>query len=410
MVAVPIVGVVLLTGLAFVNADWATGATISAVIAIILVILLGIATGMRVASGMLKSTNPHRRAQIIGTALLALLFLLYSGLGISQQSNLHLMQGRYLEGQRKWPAAIAQYQAGGEKSSSSVDVARTYNEWGEALAQQQNYEGAVASFSAVITNYQQVAKEFNLAKASIIVAYQNWADQAFQQQDYAGVVAHYNALLSLAYCDTNCSQKALSKNATAYYLLAEQQLAQQHYIQAVDAYQALSSRFPRAPETREIHAHYAQALWGKGQQILQSACPDALSAYRLLAKLFSDTNEGRRAAAVLKKPVQVKGHFTQSIPGSPYHPTAYLVRGLVVGIQQYQFPPLLAHAPSATIHSDGSFSFSSVSQGTYELVWSSDNTLHFYYAYSGKQVLYVAHPGPLCAYDLGDINQDIPTN
>ncbi|HVU68358.1 MAG TPA: hypothetical protein VHD63_14565 [Ktedonobacteraceae bacterium] len=406
----PLAGAALLAGLVFLNTDWATGATIAAMVAIMLAILLGIATGVRVALGLLQATNPRRRSQMLSTALLVLLLLLVSGLGIGQQNNLHLMQGHYLEGHQSWAAAIQAYQAGGERSSSSADVARTYVEWGQAQIKQQDYAGAVTSFQTVLTHYQPVTGAVKQARTGLITAYLGWADQAARQQNYAGAVAHYNALLSLTFCDAPCARQASSKNATAYYHLAEQQLTQQHYIQAVDAYQTLATRFPDAPEAGQIHAHYAQALWGKGQQLLQSACADALAAYRLLTSQFADTAEGKQAASALTKPVPVKGRFTQPVPGSPYRPAAYLVQGLVVGIQQYQFPPLLAHAPEASIQGDGTFTFASVPQGTYELVWSSDNALHFYYSYSGKQVLYVAHVGPLCAFDYGDINQAIPVN
>ncbi len=404
-----VVGVLLLFGLIFLHSDWATGTIIAGIVALVLAILLGIAAGVRVALGMLKTANTHRRAQVINTVLLILLLLLFSGIGLSQQSRLHLVQGRYLENQQNWSVAIQEYQTAGERSSASVDVARTYNAWGEAQSKQQQYAGAVTSFTAVIKNYQDTANEFKRAQTDILVAYLAWADQASQRQDYAGATAHYNALLALIFCDTNnCANFARPKDATAYYHLAEQLLAQHQYTQAVDAYQILTSRFPKAPEVGQIHAHYAQALWGKGQQQLNTTCSSALATYRLLAQLFADTREGQQAAGALMKTVVVKGHFTQSVPGAPYHPTAFLVQGLTADIQQYQFSPLLAHAPTATIHSDGSFTFSGVPPGTYELVWSSD-TLHYYYSYSGKRVFYVAKVGSLCAFDYGAVNQAIPT-
>lgn len=383
---------------------------VASIVAITLAILLGIAAGVRVALGMLQATNQRRRAQLISIALLMLLLLLFSGLGLSQQNGLHLAQGRYLESQQNWPLAIKEYQEGGERSSFSLDVARTYNEWGEAQMSQQQFEGAVTSFSIVIEDYQGASAEFTRAKTQIVSAYLNWGEQASQQQDYAGATAHYNDLLSLVFCRGNdCMKQASARDATAYYHLAEQQLVHQRYKQAVDAYQTLKLRFPQAPEVAQTHAHYAQALWGLGQQQLSSSCSDALGNYRLLATLFADTSEGQQAASALRQPVPVQGHFTQSVPGAPYHPTAYLVQGLVAGMQQYQFPALLAHAPVAPIQSDGSFTFAPIPQGTYELVWSSDSALHYYYAYNGKQVLYVAQVGPLCAFNYGDINQAIPT-
>jgi tetratricopeptide (TPR) repeat protein len=407
----PVAGMLLLLSLVFFNPDWATGAMISGLLAIILAILLVIGACVRVALGMLSENNPRRRVQVASAISLVLLLLLFSGMGLSQQNGLHLAQARYLEAHQSWSTAIAEYQAAGENTGSAVDVARTYDEWGEAQNKQQEYAGAVTSFSIVLEHYQQDQSELSRARSGIIAAYLGWAGQAAQQQDYAGATAHYNALLALAFCSSaaNCAPAAQSRDATAYYHLGEQMLARRQYVQAVNAYQTLTARFPNAPESGQIHAHYAQALWGQGQQQLSSACSNALSTYRLLARSFADTSEGKQAAIALTKPVPLKGRFTQSVPGSPYHPTAYLVKGLTVGIQQYQFPPLLEKAPAATIHSDGTFSFASVPRGTYELVWSSDNTLHFYYAYSGKQVLYIAHVGPLCTFDYGAINEAIPT-
>jgi tetratricopeptide (TPR) repeat protein len=409
MIVGPLGCVALLADLIFANADWATGAVVAALVAIILAILLGIAAGVRIALGLLQASNPRRRSQVISTALFVLLLLLFSGVGISQQNGLHMAQGRYFESHQNWAAAIAQYQAAGEKPPSAVDVARTYDEWGEAQNRQQQYADAVTHFSTVLQNYQDATNEFNTAKTTIITSYLDWAGQAVQQQNYAAATAHYDALLALPFCATTCKPLAQPQDATAYYHLAEQQLSQHQYAQAVNSYQTLTTRFPSAPEASQIHMHYAQALWGKGQQEVNTACSDALSNYRLLARLFADTSQGKQAATALTQPVAVKGHFTQTIPGAPFHPTAYLVQGLVVGIQQEQFPSLLTRAPAAPINSDGTFTFPSVPQGSYELIWSSDNTLHFYYAFSGQHILYTANLGPLCTYNYGDINQAIPT-
>lgn len=402
-------GALLLIGLVFLNPDWATGATIAGLLALILAILLIVAAGVRVALGMLKESNQQRRAQVLSTALLILLLVLFSSIGLSQQNGLHMMQGHYLEGHQNWQAAIAEYQAAGETSSSAVDVARSYNEWGEAQHQQQQYGGAVTSFNMVIQHYQRVVDQLARARSGIVAAYLAWADQATWQQNYAGAVAHYNALLALPFCAASCRSQGLSGDATAYASLGEQQLAARQFAQAVNSFQTLTSRFPAAPAAGKIHADYAQALWGLGQQQLTTVCSDAVGTYRLLAKSFADTSLGKQAASALHQPVPVKGHFTTSIPGTPFQPTAFLVQGLSAGIKQYQFPPLLEKAPTAPIQSDGTFTFSSVPQGTYELVWSSDATLHFYYATNGQQVLYTAHLGPLCTFNYGDINQAIPT-
>ena len=403
-------GALLLLALVFLNPDWATGAMVAGMVAIIFALLLLIAAGVRVALGLLAQTNPRRRSQIISTALLVVLLFLCAGLGLSQPTGLHAMQARFLEGQHSWQTAILEYQAAGETPPASDNLARTYIEWGESLSRQQQYGDAVSKFAIVLQQYPRATGQLGRAKSDLVAAYLAWADYASHHQDYASATAHYDALLASGYCDPACQSLAQSRDATAYDQLAEQQLAARQYAPAVAAFKTLTTRFASSPEAGRVHADYAQALWGLGQQQLGTACTDAIATYQQLAKQFADTSQGKQAATALQQPVQAKGRFTQSVPGAPNHPTAFLVQGLFVGIQQYQFPPLLRTAPTTQINADGTFAFPSVPPGTYELVWSSDGTLHFYYAFSGNQVLYTAHIGPLCAYDFGNIDQAIPTS
>lgn len=403
-------GALLLLALVFLNPDWATGAMVAGMVAIILALLLLIAAGVRVALGLLAQTNPHRRAQVISTALLVVLLFLCAGLGLSRPGGVHAMQARFLEGQHSWQTAVLEYQAAGETPPASENLARTYIEWGESLSHQQQYGDAVNKFAIVLQQYPRATGQLGRARSDLVAAYLAWADYASHHQDYAGATAHYDALLASGYCDPACQSLAQPRDAAAYDQLAEQQLAARQYAPAVAAFKTLTTRFADSPEAGRVHADYAQALWGLGQQQLGTACADAIATYQQLAKQFADTSQGKQAATALQQPVQAKGRFTQSVPGAPNHPTAFLVQGLFVGIQQYQFPPLLRTAPTTQINADGTFAFPSVPPGTYELVWSSDGTLHFYYAFSGNQVLYTAHIGPLCAYDFGNIDQAIPTS
>lgn len=402
-------GALLLIALVFLNPDWATGALIAGTVAIILAILLLIAGGVRVALGMLAEQNPRRGLQVVSSVLLVLLLFLTGGIAITQQSGLHGVQARYLEGQHSWQVALNEYQAAGEKAPTSDNLARVYNEWGEELSKQQHYADAVERFSTVLQSYSRVRGEFGRARTGLLAAYLAWGDLATHSQDYAGATSHYDALLASSYCDPGCQSLTLSKDATAYYRLAEQQFSRQQYASAVNAFKALVTRFASSPEAGQIHAHYAQALWGLGQQQLNTTCSNAVKTYQQIARQFADTSWGKQAATALAQPVTVKGRFTTSLPGAPYNPTAALVQGLTAGIQQYQFPPLLRDAPITQIHSDGTFTFTAVPQGKYELIWSSDGTLHFYYASSGNKVLYTANLGPLCTYNYGDIAETIPT-
>src|SRR5258708_5279920 len=216
-------GALLLLGLVFLNPDWATGATIAGMVALILALLLLIAGGVRVALGMLAESNPSRRSQVISSALLVLLLFLVSGIGLSQQTGLHAMQARYLEGQHNWQTAVTEYQDAGEIAPTSDNLARVYNEWGEDLSSQQQYASAVAKFATVLKQYAPLTAEVSRAKNVTVATYLAWADFSARGQDYAGATAHYDTLLALNYCDSICQQLARLKDATAYAHFAAQQ-------------------------------------------------------------------------------------------------------------------------------------------------------------------------------------------
>lgn len=403
-------GALLLTGLTFLNPDWATGAIIAAAVAILLAVLVLIAGGVRVALGLFAETNPRRLSQTVSTSLLVVLLFAFSAVGFTQQNSLHAMQARFLESHQNWPTAISEYKAAGETSPASGNLARVYNEWGEALSDQQQYADSVEKFSTVLRIYPKAAGQIARAKSGMVAAYFAWGKYDSQHQDYVDATAHYDALLALTYCDATCQTQGQTEDATAYYQLAGQQLNVQQYATAVNAFNALVTRFSKSPEAGKVHQDYAKALWGLGQQQLTSTCSDAVKTYQQLAKSFADTDQGKKASTALKQPVTVKGHFTTAIPGDPFMPSVALVQGLYVGIQQFQFPALLTNAPTAPINSDGTFTITKVQPGTYELVWSSDGKLHYFFAYSGDQVLYTAKVGPLCTYDYGDINETIRTD
>lgn len=403
----------ILVGLVFLNADWATGALIASVIALILAVLLSIANGMRMALGMLLPTNPRRRSQVISAILLLLLLFVFSGLGMSQQKSLHAAQARYLEGQRSWQIAVSEFQAAGEVAPGSINLARVYNEWGESLSKQQQYTQAVTKFDAVLNTYKGASAQVQRARTDLVSAYLAWGHYASQQQQYATATSAYDAMLALSFCESTCQAQGSAMDATAYYNLAEQQLGKQQYTLSVNAFTVLSTRFPNAPETKKSTDDYAKALWGLGQQQLasMSTCPSAVKTYQQLAKQFGSTSQGQQAASALQKPVTVKGHFTTTIPGLPAHPTVALVQNMYNDISNGIFVELLDMAPTAQVKSDGTFTFLSVAQGTYTLVWSYDGKLNYYYARSGTgtqaQLLYKITLGPLCTYDYGAINQTI---
>jgi hypothetical protein len=114
----------------------------------------------------------------------------------------------------------------------------------------------------------------------------------------------------------------------------------------------------------------------------------------------------------------VKGRFTGVVPKNPsLSDIAGLMKGINGNITSSQFYPILNSdsTPKTTIQSDGSFNFNAVPQGTYDLVWGTNNNadgqqyFDFYYHPSDGSPTYVATVGPLCPYDFGNIDKDIPS-
>ena len=406
--SIVIVALVLALLLFFTGSDWSSGAQTAGIVALIVGGLILIAFGVRSALGMLVATNAHRRSQIISSLLLALILFAVGAIGLTQGTGIHAVQAHFLEAQQKWQLAINEYQLNGQSAPASDDLARTYVEWGEALSSQQQYNDAVGKFNTVITTYTQATTEVTRAEKDAISAYQAWGAAASQRQDYNGATQHYDALLSQTYCSGSCQSQTSTADATAYYNLAEQALAAQKYADSVAAFNTLTTKFSSSSEAQRAHADYAKALWGEGQQQLTTTCSSAVATYQQLATSFSDTTQGQQAATALKQPQGVKGHFTTTIPSGTNTPEAGLVQGITANMSSNAFYAILAKSPVVAVHSDGTFQFSPVAQGTYYLVWgvanSADNQVVFLV---GQR--YPATVGPLCPFNYGDINEQFPT-
>ena len=407
--------VVVLVVLEITGSDWAVGATRVGIVAGILALVIAVATGVRILLGMAAKTNPKRVIQLVSAGLSILLLLLLCLVGLTQQSTIHSLQAHAWEGQQQWQSSINEYQLAGESTPTSENIARVYNEWGEQFSAQQHYEQALVKFDIVLNSYDSATAEFKRAQSDKVAAYLNWGKQADQQKDYASATMRYDALLQLPYCNSNCQSEASMLDATAYYNLAESQLASQDYTDATTDFGLVVSRFPSSPEAVKLHIDYAKALFGEGKQQLTSSCPSAVPTYQQLANQFADTPEGQQAAAALTAPQAVKGHFTTSVPTDPALLVfAALMHGLYPGYAQDhhdQFFQQLDNDPATPIQSNGTFTFKPLKQGTYDLVWGTINTT------SGNELVYYLRSdltvfeftlGPLCTYDLGNINENVP--
>lgn len=405
-----VAGVVLLSILTFfTGADWAAGAQTAGVVALVLGVLVLIAFGVRTGLGMLVETNAHRRAQIISSLLVTLLLIAVGAIGLTQQTGIHAAQAHALESQHNWQAAINEYQDAGQQAPSSEDLARTYDSWGKQFVSTGQYADGIAKFEIVTSTYTQAPNGFAQAKSDAIQAYQGWAQQALQSQKYDQATQHYDKLLTQTYCDSACQTQISALDATAYDKLAEQKLNQQppDYASAVAAFNQLTTRFSSSSVSQGAHADYAKALWGDGQQLLTTACSSALTIYQQLSSQFSDTTQGQQATTALTQPEPVRGSFTSNIPGSPDTPTVGLVQGTTPGMTSDQFYAILLKAPLAIVHSDGTFSFKPVKQGSYYLVWGTINSSTGAAIFYNAQT-YPAAVGPLCPLDMGSINEVFP--
>jgi tetratricopeptide (TPR) repeat protein len=398
----------------FTGSDWAAGAIHLAIGAAGIALLIVLATVVRSFAGMASRANPKRVRQFISAGVAFLLLVLLSLGGFTQQGAIHSLQAHSFEGQQQWQSAINEFQLAGERAPASVNIARVYNEWGEQLAGQQHFQASFVKFDTVLNAFGSPADQVNRAQTDEINAYIGWAKQAMDAKSYSDATQRYDELLQKSYCQASCQTKVGLLDATAYYDLAEFQLGAQNYTDAVTSFGTVLSRFPSSPEATKLHGDYAQALFGEGQAQLTSSCSSAITTYQQLASQFADTSQGQQAAAALKAPQPVKGHFAGVVPNSSsLVDIAALMKGLSRNMSSTDFYTLLASSPQVVINSDGSFTFKSVPQGTYDLAWGTNNTADGSQLYNSaflpdNSVAYVAQVGPLCAFDFGDIQENIP--
>jgi len=408
-VAVIVVFVVLLVT----GSDWAAGAVRVGIVAGILALVVLLVTVVRMLLGMAAKTNPKRIIQLISAGLSILLLSLLCLVGLTQQSAIHSLQAHAWEWQQQWQSSINQYQLAGERVPTSENIARVYNEWGEQFSTQQRYQDALGNFDRVIRTYASARTGIARAQSDTLKAYLAWGQQASQQHDYAAATSHYDALMQLTYCTATCQSQVHALDATAYYNLAESQLAVKHYTDTVNNFQILVSRFASSPETQKIHADYAKALLGHGQEQLVTSCTSAIPTYQQLSTQFGDTPEGQHATSALKAPQPVKGRFTSIGPHDPaLRPVAALTQGIKQNTPASLFFQILSGSPTVTIRSNGTFSFSPQKQGTYILVWGTDRgdgAKAYVSVFADSSPIYVAKVGPLCPFDFGTIDENIPT-
>ncbi|GHO86661.1 hypothetical protein KSZ_46670 [Dictyobacter formicarum] len=417
-----ILGLLVIVGtlitLFFTGSDWADGDLHLAFVAAGLAVMLLIVLGIRSLAGMAASNNPQRLRQYVSSILVIIILFTSGGAGLLAHGSLHAAQAHFLENQHQWGQAITEYQLAGEKAPSSVDLARTYDEWGEDLSQNKQFQAANGKFDMVQSNFSQTPNEVSRAQKDETQSYINWGKQEAGQHHYTNATSRFDYVLSLSYCGSDCKAEVSALDATAYYNQAETMLSQKNYQEAVTSFKVVQNRFPQAPEASKQHKDMSKALLGKGKEDKSTLCETALPVYQELATKFADTPEGLEAKAALSVPQPVLGHFVNGVPklsDGYVKINASLLQNLSTDVTRDDFYQQMANAPTATISDDGHFKFQPLKPGTYDLVWGfirndGYELYMFYHSKETNQPIYVAQVGQLCPFDFGDIQDPFMQN
>jgi tetratricopeptide (TPR) repeat protein len=390
--------------LALAGRDWAQSALYVGLAAGAVFLVLATLTIVRSIGGMGSRENARRVTQYVSAGLALTLLLGMCGAALVLQTPLHRAQAASYEGQKQWQLALSEFKQAGETPPSSADLARIYDEWAEQSAAQAEYSTAIDTFSVVLKTYPNTKIQVARAKNGITATYVAWGKAALTTQDYQSAAQRLDTVLALDYCDSACKAEAGAADATAYFNLAEAALATQAYDVAVDKFHSLLTRFPTAPEATQARPDVAKSLLGLGQKQRTGVCSQAIPTYQELSTKFADTPEGQAATAELAQPQPVTGRFTKAIPGSAY---AILAKGLHHSMSDAAFYQAIASpAPRVHVSGDGSFQFSPVAQGVWDLVWEDSNGYIFSYRQDTGKSYYQATVGPLCAFDFGPIDED----
>jgi hypothetical protein len=316
------VGIVGTIGLFFTGSnagilDWSQGALHGGIFAAVVGLVALIMAAIQIAG----------KKNALGLGLVGVILLGLGGAAVGLPGPIRSAQVGNLEGQDQYQNAVNLLVA---DKASDEDIAAVYDTWGEHLTSAAQYTQAVTEFDTVI-------------------------------HMYAGA--------------TNGVARANKDEATAYFDLAEADLTTAatsgDYTSAVGAFSKIQTTFLSATDAAKVHADYAKALFGLGNQELklnsQSGCTSAVTAYTQLANSFSDTPEGQQAKTALAQPVSVSGKFSGTVKAAPSGDAN------VVFLLPNADPNYQGQVQAGAVQSNGTFAIAKVMPGTYGLVWGYVN-------------------------------------
>ena len=350
MLSLALVGAIALGAIRLAMQDWAAAGAAAGVVALLLGSVYLVVTAVRVGLG--------RRT--LSTILLGLAAVIVlgglGGAGLLLPPALHQAQARSFETSGNWAAALREYQLAGERAPNSRALARVHDEWGEALERQGQYASAFGQFTMVIADYSGAQVEVARAQTDDARTHFEYGTQLASQGDTQG---------------------------------------------AISAFEYVSVRYASSPYASQAHAAAATAYLALGKsQIGGASCSDALATYRTLVANYGDTAEGKQAKTALAASVDVKGQLI-NYPTNPA-PIMYLSRtARVSSPSDFYF----SNDYSATIGAGGNFTFHNVKQGAYSIdAFLPDGNGGAYWVDPTTGKLLVNSVGPLCTYDVGQLN------
>lgn len=388
-----VLGAFLLSVLVF-HTDWARGALAAGITALIAATLAALLWIARFVAGQ----------QAYSALVLTLVFVtILSGLGvvgIQEALPIHGIEAAHLEQTQQFASAIREYELSGQIAPASASIARTLDEWGEALLAQRRYNDATVRFNTVLTLYPQSGAYTTRATNDLYVTLRTWLHAGATGMPFANAVDFLNSYRTSKTCASACQNEAAALEGQARFFYGEQLYAAADYLDAAQQFVTVQTKLGSSDYAAEARTEAAKAYYAYGKaQVSTPSCANAVPIYKNLASNYANTPEGKSAAQALAAPGTVRGVLTGYNGGNP--PTLYLSRQADPANFYY------SDNYSASINAkSGAFTFSGVKQNAYFLsaVLDTGGTYEYtlYHDKSSGQA-YVVVVGPLCPTNIGSV-------
>lgn len=376
------------------HGDWATGALAVSITAFALAL---VSVGLMIA----RIALGRRSFGAVLLAGLLIVVLIATGVGgVTQANPLRRAQARQAEAAGQWDLAVNEYTQAGESAPTSMNLARAYTEWGEALTRSGDYAGATSKLTTVIQRYPNSGALVDRARLDQFNVYSKWIKSGAITLPFKQSLDFLTSYNNDPACDAACKSDIVNLQGQAHYQYGEQLAKADQFKPAISQFELTQAQYGQSSFAGQAHTAAATTYWALGQQLMGQDCVSAVPVYQTLAAKYADTTQGKQAQAALSAPQSVKGVMTGA-PNNPV-PTLYLSKNIDTNSNVY------SHDFKATFDAaSGAFTFANVAQGTYYLTTyrsiSSTEESFTYYKDTNTGKPYALQVGPLCATELGSM-------